>query len=127
MSGAMTHHQPHRHFHVNWYFLVVLLAAVAVIGGILVEPYITTREAAVIPVTGSQNAYVEYLRGEKVVYAMPATVSEALTTYHLGEKAFYAGMTKPSEALTTYHLGEKQVMSNIDYALLTYHLGEKDY
>ncbi len=125
MSGAMTH--PHHHHHINWYIVVILLAVIAFIGTILALPYITTPKTAVIPVTGSQNTYAEYLLGEKVIYAMPATVSEALTTYHLGEKAFYADMTRPSEALTAYHLGEKYVMSNIDYALLTYHLGEKDY
>jgi len=127
MSGAMTHHHPHQHYHVNWYFLVVLLAAVAVLGGVLVEPYLTTREAAVIPVTGNQNAYTEYLRGEKVAYSMPGSVTDAMTAYHLDERAFYTKTISSSNALSLYHSGEKYVMTASDYALLTYRQGEKDY
>ena len=127
MSGAMTHHHPHHRYHVNWYFLVVLMVAVAVIGGLLVGPYITTREAAIIPVTGNQNAYTEYLRGEKVAYSMPASVTDAMTAYHLNERAFYTKTINSSEALSLHHSGEKYVMTASDYALLAYHLGEKDY
>jgi len=126
MTGAMTHHHPH-HYHVNWYFLVVLLVAVAVLGGLLIGPYITTRESAVIPVTGNQNAYTEYLRGEKVAYSMPASVTEAMTAYHLNESAYYTTTINSSEALSLNHSGEKYVMTASDYALLAYHLGEKDY
>jgi hypothetical protein len=128
MSGAMTHPHPHRHYHVNWYFLITLLVAVAVIGGILVIPYIAVPKTAVIPVTGNQNAYAEYLLGEKeTLYAMPLNVGEALTAYHLGEKTLPARLIVPSNALVAYHFGEKHVMNALDYALLTYRMGEKDY
>jgi len=127
MSGAMTHHHPHHHYHVNWYFLIVLLAAVAILGGILVRPYLTTNDAIVIPVTGYQNAYTEYLRGEKIAYSMPGSVNDAMTAYHLNERAFYTKTIKSSDALSLYHFGEKYVMTALDYALLTYRLGEKNY
>lgn len=125
MSGAMTH--PHHHHHINWYLVVVLLVVIAILGGILVEPYITTPEPAIIPVTGDQNAYAEYLRGEKYIYAMPVMVGEALMAYHQGEKVIPVKLIQPSEALTIQHLGEKTVMDNIEFALLMYRIGEKDY
>ena len=127
MSGTMTHRHPRHHYHVNWYFLVVLLAAIAVVGGIFVEPYLTTREAAVIPVTGNQNAYTEYLRGEKVAYSMPWSAADAMTAYHLNERSFYTKTINSSEALFLYHSGEKYVMTALDYTLLNYRLGEKNY
>ena len=127
MSGAMTHRHPRHHYHVNWYFLVVLLAAIAVLGGVLVEPYLSTREAAVIPVTGNQNAYTEYLRGEKVAYSMPGSITDAMTAYHLNERAYYTKTINSSEALFLYHSGEKYVINVVEHALLNYRLGEKNY
>ena len=127
MSGIMSHPHPYRHHHVNWYILAALLATIAVIGGILVVPYLTVSETAFIPVTGSQNAYTEYLQGEKYIHDMPATMGEVLTSYLFGEKVFYTKEVNSNQALTIYHVGEKHVMSALDYELLTYRMGEKDY
>jgi len=127
MSGTMTHPHHHRHHTAYWYFLIVMLAVIAIVGSSVIIPYITVPRSAVIPVTGSQNAYAEYLLGEKTLYAMPATASEALTIYHLGEKALSPKLIQSSEALTAYHFGERYVMSTLEYALYTYRMGEKDY
>ena len=123
MSGTMTH--PHRHHNVYWYFLVAMLVAVIVIVGILVFPYFSVPKTAIIPVTGNQNAYAEYLLGEKTIYAMSA--NDAMAAYHLDERSLYTRTINSSEALSNHLFGEKHVMTALDYALLTYRSGEKDY
>jgi hypothetical protein len=129
------------------YLIVAVTIVAIVLLTLAVVPSIAVRAPANIPVTGSQNAYVEFLRGEKAVYASPLGLSEALSAYHLGEKAIYTNAVDSSSALSTYRLGEKAIYTNtvntalsawrsgekglvgsdaLEAALLTWRMGEKD-
>lgn len=100
--------------------LAVALIAVFVF---VVTQSVAAPKAAVIPVTGSQNAYVEFLQGEKIMYANPNALGEALSAYRLGEKP----LVDVSDALSVYRIGEKAwyTVSEAGAALSAYHLGEK--
>jgi len=108
-------------------------------------PSIIAPKPAIVPVTGSQTAYFEYLRGEKVIYMNPVERSNALTAYHLGEKviignalesamldyrqgekAIYSAASDLGAALIVHHLGEKEIVNPLESAWTTYILGEKD-
>ena len=107
----------------NMNFVIALaITLVAILAFAVAQSMIAPKPAA-IPVTGSQNAFVEYLRGEKTIYANPVGLSEALSAYHLGEKP----LTNASEALSMYRLGEKTLYAvpDLGAALSAYHLGEK--
>ncbi|HEY5730603.1 MAG TPA: hypothetical protein VIS72_11160 [Anaerolineales bacterium] len=123
MSHAAT--QKQHHFPVS--VIVSLVIVIVVIGVFIAMPYVTSPQAAIIPVTGNQNAYAEFLRGEKKVFAVPVNISDAMTTYRLGEKTINTIAISSSGALTAYHLGEKNNVSMREYALLIYRSGEKDY
>lgn len=122
MSGVLTN----KNQIVRFPLLLVLAIAIATIALLTIVPFITAPEVPVIPVTGGQNAYSEYLRGEKILFGMPADAGGALSAYHVGEKTFYAGVASPSEALALFHFGETHVMSPAEYALLIYRAGEKE-
>jgi len=122
MSSVLTH----KHQYVSFPLLLAVVIAIIAIAVFVAIPYITSRQTAIVPAAGNQNAYSEYLRGEKVIFAMPARADNALFTYRIGEKTFFVGIASPSDALTSFRLGEKHVMSQLEYALLTYHLGEKE-
>jgi len=112
----------------NLYIITALGIMVVVLLTFAVVPSIAAPKPAIIPATGSQNAYVEFLRGEKVMYANPARLSEALSTYRTGEKADYANAVDSSSALSAYRLGEKAIYLNttdLGNALSTWHFGEK--
>jgi hypothetical protein len=108
-----------------------LIAALAIIAVVLltftVVPSIAMRGPAVIPVTGSENAYIQFLHGEKAVYANPAGLNEALSTYHIGEQAIYASVVDASSALSIYLVGEKALYTSPDAAnaLSAWSVGEK--
>jgi hypothetical protein len=74
-------------------------------------------------VTGSQNAYAEFLHSEKVMYANPNRINEALSAYRLGEKS----IADVSNALFTYRVSEKTLytVNALSAALSAHHLGEK--
>jgi hypothetical protein len=101
----------------------VTIAAVILLT-ITVAPSIVTPKPALIPVTAGDDAYVEYLRGEKTIYANPSALSNALTAYHIGEKAIYENAADTSSAMMAYHLGEKFVVPNIETAMWEYRQGE---
>ena len=122
----MSHAVTHKHHHVPTSIIITLVLAIVVIGVLLSIQYVATPETALIPVTGQQNAYAEYLIGEKTLYAMPAGASSAITTYRSGEKTIYP-VNNLTTALSSYRLGEKYVMSASEYALLIHRMGEKDY
>ena len=112
----------------NMYVITALAIALVVLLTLAVVPSIAAPQPAIIPVTGSQNAYAEFIRGEKVIYANPARSSKALSAYHIGEKAIYASVVDSSSALSAYLAGEKAIyVAAVDAsgALSTYHLGEK--
>ena len=112
----------------NLYIITALAIMVVVLLTFAVVPSIAAPKPAIIPATGSQNAYVEFLRGEKVMYANPVGLIEALSAYHAGEKAVYANTVDSSSALSTYHLGEQAIYTNsinLGNALSAWSFGEK--
>jgi hypothetical protein len=117
--SATTHRTASMNLFIALAIVVVAALAFAVVSSIALPG------SAVIPVTGNQNAYSEYLSGEKLIFSVPVISNGALSEYHLGEKITYTVSTNPSEALTLFHFGEKHVMSLAEYALLTYRAGEK--
>ncbi len=126
---------------------VVIAVAITLIAGFtfFAFPSVVAPRPASVPAAESQNAYLEYLRGEKVMYTNPVELSNALTAYHLGEKvivgnalesamlqyrrgekATYATNSDISAALWLYHVGEKEIVNTAESALILHHLGEKD-
>jgi len=112
----------------NMYLIIALAITLVVLLTFAVAPSITAPRPAFIPVTGSQNAFVEFLSGEKAMYANPVRLSESLSAYHEGEKAVYANAIDSSSALSTYRLGEQAIYTNsinLGNALSTWRFGEK--
>ena len=107
----------------NMTIIIALAITLVAIMAFAVAQSVAAPKPAVVPVTGSQNAYVDYLRGEKTIYANLTRLGEALTAYHLGEKP----LVNVSNVLSTYLAGEKTVytVSDLGSALSAYHLGEK--
>ena len=79
------------------YVILALAITLIVIFTFAVAPSIAAPRPAIMPATGSQNAYVEFLRGEKAIYANPVGLSDALSAWRFGEKASYtkAGLSWP--------------------------------
>src|SRR5687768_7089105 len=112
----------------NLYIITALAIMIAVLLTFADVPSISVNEPAAISEPNSQNAYAEFLSGEKVLYGNPARLSEALAAYHLGEKAVYANAVDLSSALSIYRLGEKTVYPNtmdVGDALFLWSAGEK--
>ena len=112
----------------NLYIIIALAITLVVFLTLVVVPSIAAPKPAVIPVTGSQNAYAEFLSGEKVMYAAPAGLSQAILAYHAGERAAYASTIDSSSALSVYRLGEKVIYANsadLGDALSAWHFAEK--
>ena len=110
------------------YIITALAITLVVFLTLAVVPSIAAPEQASISGTSNQNAYVEFLSGEKVMYADLAGLSEALSAYHTGEKAMYAGAVDSSDALSVHRLGEKAIYTNsvdLGNALSTWSFGEK--
>jgi hypothetical protein len=110
----------------NLYIIMAVTITLVVLFTFAVAPSITVPRPAIIPVTGSQNAYVDFLRGEKAMYMKPVRLSDALSAYRAGEKAIHTNAVDLSDALSAYHLGEKNIATNPEAALLIYRRGEKD-
>jgi hypothetical protein len=112
----------------NLYLIGASELVLVVLFGMVIAPSITISGTSIIPVTGSENAYVQFLSGEKAIYASPAgRMNQALAAYHLGEKAVYANAVDTSGALSTYHLGEKVLYTSLGAAnaLLVWSFGAK--
>lgn len=123
---------------------IALAVALIAVFAFVVTQSAARPKSAVVPATGIQNAYIQYLRGEKAIYANPVAVNNAITAYHLGEKplvdisnplsAYRAGeqtlyeVSDLGTALSAYHLGEKMIVpfDVREAALLTWRQGEKD-
>ena len=105
-------------------FAITIIALVT----LTVAPSIVTPKPALLPVTGSDNAYVAYLRGEKTIYANPVALSNALSAYHRGEKTPFEAVLDIDAALSQFLAGEKVLFENpmdLGAAITAYHLGEK--
>ena len=130
---------------INLFLVAGFAITVIALLTLAVAPSIVSPKPAPISVNESQNAYLEYLRGEKVMYTNPVELNNALTAYHLGEKviagnalesamleyrrgekAIYATNSDISAALIAYHLGEKEMVITAESAWITHILGEKD-
>jgi hypothetical protein len=111
----------------NLYIITALAIMIVVLLTFAVVPSIVVREPAAISEPSSQNAYVEFLSGEKVLYGNPARLSAALSAYHLGEKAIYTSAVDASGALTAWRSGEKAIVrfDAAEAALWAYRMGEK--
>ena len=97
------------------YVVLALAITLIVIFTFAVAPSIAAPRPAIIPATGSQqNAYVEFLRAEKVMYANPARLSEALSAYHHAEKTIYTKPIDFGNALSAWRFGEKRFYANAD-------------
>ena len=96
----------------NLYIITALAITLIVFLTLAVVPSITVPQPAIRSEASSQNAYVEFLSGEKVMYGSPARLSEALSTYHIGEKAVYASGADSSSALSMWSFGEKAIYAN---------------
>ena len=129
---------------LNLFIVAGFAITVVTILILAIVPSIVPPQSASVPLTEGQNAYVEYLRGEKVMYTNPVELDNALAAYHLGEKVIagsdlgsamleyrsgekeiYAPNSDISDALWLYHLGEKEIVNTAESALILHHLGEK--
>lgn len=117
----------HRSFNMN--IVVVLVLAFVTIFVLAVAPSVIAPKAAVVPAAGSENAYLDYLRGEKVMYLNPSALENALALYHAGEKEMYGNTQGLSDAIWAWHLGEKFIVQfdAREAAMLEYRRGEKSY
>ena len=112
----------------NLYIITALAITLIVFLMLAVVPSIAAPEQASISETSNRSAYVEFLRGEKAIYANPVGLSEALSAYHTGEKAVYAGAVDSSDALSVHRLGEKAIYTNsvdLGNGLSVWSFGEK--
>ena len=105
-------------------FAVTLVALLA----FGIAPSIALSRTAVIPATESRNVYVDFLRGEKTMYANSVVVGDALSAYHLGEKVIFVKTVawSTNAILPLYRFGEKNPALSIEAALLDYRRGEKN-
>jgi len=68
------------------YIIIALATALLVILTFAVVPSIVVSEPGLIPVTGSEAAYAQYLKGEKALYTNAVELDSTLWAYRLGEK-----------------------------------------
>lgn len=123
MTNAL--HHPHQvHHHVPWSVIAVLVVMFIMILGLFLAPSITIPSPISAPSIDRQSVYVEYLRGEKIMYTNPLELNNALTAYHFGEKPIYANPADRNTATWAYHLGEMNAALSFEDALWRYRLGE---
>ena len=90
---------------LNLFIVAGFAVTVVTILILAIVPSIVPPQPAPIPMTESQNAYLEYLHGEKVMYTNPVELNNALTAYHLGEKVIVGNALET--AMLQYRQGEK--------------------
>lgn len=123
MTNAL--HHPHQvHHHVPWSVIAALVVMFIMILGLFLAPTISLPAQISAPSIDKQGVYVEYLRGEKVMYTNPFELNKALNAYHAGEKSIYANPTDRNTATWAYHLGEMNAALNFEDALWQYRFGE---
>lgn len=123
MTNAL--HHPHQvHHHVPWSVIAALVVMFIMILGLFLAPTISLPAQISAPSIDKQGVYVEYLRGEKVMYTNPLELNKALTAYYAGEKPIYANPADRNTATWAYHLGEMSAALNFEDALWQYRFGE---
>src|SRR5215212_8293148 len=85
--------------------IAIAITLIAVFTFFAFDPSVVAPRPASFPAAESQNAYLEYLRGEKVMYTNPVELNNALTVYHLGEKVIAGNALEV--AMLKYRQGEK--------------------
>jgi hypothetical protein len=118
--SATTHRTASMNLFIALAIVVVAVLAFAALSSIVVP------KPGIIPVTGNQNAYVDFLRGEKAVFSGRIELGNVLSTFHAGEKTLYASAVDAENALWVYRIGEKSASTSIESALLQFRLGEKN-
>jgi hypothetical protein len=109
-------------------FVIALVITLAAILAAAISQFVVAPRPAAAPITERENAHVEYLRGEKTIYANPVALSNALAAYHLGEKVWFEAALNKDAALSRYLAGEKIVVEDpmdLGAAMTAYHIGEK--
>lgn len=89
-------------------YKAIVVVTLAIVASIVTLSLVPMSKPAIIPVTGNQNAYSEFLRSEKAYYSNAPVSNEAFSAWHIGEKviAYY----NPVEVtLWKYRLGEKNI------------------
>lgn len=131
MPTVLRHPHPQHHVHHNmtWYFLLALGVMFVLILSLSIVPTISIPGPAINVETSHEAAYLEYLRGEKVMYTNPIELNSALVAYHAGEKFVYDAR---QGATWAYRLGEKSAVMDIkalnaEDALFLQRMGEKAY
>ena len=121
MSTILT---THRVSSLNLFIAIAILIVAALAFAVLSD--ITSPNSAVVPITRNPNAYVDFLRGEKVMFTSPAGLASALANYRAGEQTLYDNLIISSSVLETYRAGEKSIVLNVESALVEYRQGEKN-
>ena len=92
----------------NRLFKIITVVSLTMIASIVTISLVPMSKPAIIPVTGNQSAYSEYLSGEKAYYSNALGSSEAFSAWQVGEKIFT--FYNPDEvALLEYRFGEKNI------------------
>jgi len=109
----------------NPYIITALAITFVVVLSFTIASAIVAPKPAFVPVTGSQNAYVDFLHGEKQVFANSVGLGAAFSMYLAGEKALNMKAVDANNTLWVYRLGEKSFPAGIESVLLQYRLAEK--
>ena len=94
----------------NRLFKAIVIVTLIVIASIITLSLVPVpnSEAVIIPVTGNQNAYSQYLGGEKAYFATALNTNDTFSAWSYGEKA--VTRYDPLEvALLLYRFGEKNL------------------
>ena len=92
----------------NRMFKTAAVVVLIVIVSVVTISFVPAPKPAIIPVTGYQNAYFQYLSGEKAYYLNAVDSSDALLAWHVGEKSI-THFDPVEAALLKYRLGEKSI------------------
>ena len=92
----------------NRLFKAIAVVALIVIVSVVTISLVPAPKSAIIPVTGNQNAYSQYLSGEKAYYSNAVESRDALLAWRAGEK-FITHHDPVESALLQYRLGEKGI------------------
>lgn len=110
----------------NLNLIIASITLVAILAFVIAQ-VVAAPEPATGSLIASENAYLEYLRGEKTIFANPHQLDEALSAYYLGEHKVYIDAAERNSALWGYHFGEKFIVpfDAREAALWEYRQGEK--
>jgi len=89
-------------------YKAIVVVTLTIVASIVTLSMVPMSKPDIIPVTGNQSAYSEYLSSEKNYYSNALGANEAFSAWQVGEKKFT--FYDPVEvALLEYHFGEKNL------------------